>query len=115
MGLPETECIKAAKKVFASDPVLMREAIVVTHFENRSGNPKAIGYNKDPRRTLDLGCFQINKYWQRYRIAEFGDPFDPMVSARIAYDIAKDDGHWRAWYAVCTKGKERFPLDRCGR
>lgn len=96
-------CDQAIDQVF---PVALREgAKIVRTYENRSGDPNAIGsVNGDGSR--DYGCFQINNRWHPQFFAT-KDWSNPLHSAEYALQIYNGRANnpnykngWTSWYAV---------------
>lgn len=76
-------------------PVQMQyEAIRILACENRTLDPKAIS------KTGDYGLFQINAYWQRFRLIKLGytieDLLDPIKNTIVAIDIWNEQA-FRPW------------------
>ena len=71
-----------------------------------SGNYKAIGYNKDSRKTLDRGLFQINSYWH----SEVSDSCAYNIKCNIkeAYRISSQGTNWNQWYSWRDNKHLRF-------
>lgn len=94
-------CQEAIMVVFEVSHQNMAKAISLA--ENTSQNPRAISA------TGDYGCFQINKashfkngLWRgKYT---FEQVYDPMINARLAYEISHSGTYWGAW-TTFTSGK----------
>ena len=94
-------CQDAIKVVFEVNHQNIAKAISLA--ENTSQNPRAISA------TGDYGCFQINKashfrngLWRgKYT---FEQVYDPVINARLAYEISHSGTYWGAW-TTFTSGK----------
>lgn len=111
-------CREAIVKIFPQN--LHQEAFKVLELENGKEDPRRVGVNKDKERSRDHGCMQINDYWHLDRPGtgwtRLTDIYEPDFNVQQAKRIYERRGDtWQAFYSVCTKGKEVFPKERCGR
>jgi hypothetical protein len=96
----------AIRQEFPQD--LQNQAINVAARES-SLNPRTVQQEANPvipelgRRSRDIGTFQLNEFWQRFLLEEYGlDPInnpddleallDPVLNARIAADLVERSG-----------------------